>query len=172
MQKKSRKGQNTEVIKFNSRQLIHCLKIENAALKWTTWVNSKTDGSPRSWPCSHAMSTLDHWFETQVLRYVSVSFLYWTRSHDHLRECYRHGYYFFGFTFLETRSCRLQDPLMIFECLRFIRNLSHGVRSLVTFIKTYLEYNQLRLQTLDITEFCMSQCKLNRCILFLYKNHD
>ena len=44
----------------------------------------------------------------------------------------------------------------------FIRNLSHGVRTLklVTFIKTYLEYNQLQLQTLDITKFCMRQRKL------------
>ena len=40
------------------------------------------------------------------------------------------------------------------------------------FIKTYLEYNQLQLQTLDIIEFFMSQCKLSRCILFLYKSHD
>ena len=48
------------------------------------------------------------------------------------------------------------------KCLRFIRNLSHGVRSLklVTFIKTYLEYYQLQLQTLDITKFCMRQRKL------------
>ena len=63
---------------------------------------------------------------------------------------------------------------MIFERLRFIRNLSHGhdVRCFVTFIKTYLEYNQLPLQTSDITEFCMNQYKLSRCILFLYKNHD
>ena len=42
----------------------------------------------------------------------------------------------------------------------------------MTFIKTYLEYNQLQLQTLDIIEFFMSQCKLSRCITFLYKNHD
>ena len=34
--KKNKKGQNTEVMKFNSRQLIHYLKIENAALKWIT----------------------------------------------------------------------------------------------------------------------------------------
>ena len=34
--KKNKKGQNTEVMKFNSRQLIHHLKIENAALKWIT----------------------------------------------------------------------------------------------------------------------------------------
>ena len=54
------------------------------------------------------------------------------------------------------------------KCLRFIRNLSHGVRSLklVTFIKTYLEYNQLQLQTLDITKFCISQSKLRH-----YHNH-
>ena len=39
------------------------------------------------------------------------------------------------------------DPLMIFEYLRFIRNLSHGVCVFVTFIKTYLEYNQMQLQT-------------------------
>ena len=89
-----------------------------------------------------------------LLRYVSVLFLYWTKSHGHHRECYPHRYYFFGFGFLETRSCcPFKYTLVIFECLKFIRNLSHGVRSFVTFIKTYLEYNQLQLQTLDLTEF-------------------
>ena len=33
---KNKKGQNTEVMKFNSRQLIRYLKIENAALKCIT----------------------------------------------------------------------------------------------------------------------------------------
>ena len=33
---KNKKGQNTEVRKFSSRQLIHYLKIENAALKCIT----------------------------------------------------------------------------------------------------------------------------------------
>ena len=53
---------------------------------------------------------------------------------------------------------------MVFECLTFILNLSHGVRArrLVTFIKTYLEYNPLQLKTLDKTEFCMSR-KFSRC---------
>ena len=91
-----------------------------------------------------------------LLRYVSVLFFYWTKSHVHHRECYPHRYYFFGFGFLETRSCcPYKYPLVIFECLKFIRNLSHGVHSFVTFIKTYLpvEYNQLQLQTLDLTEF-------------------
>ena len=32
--KKNKKGQNTEVMKFNSRQFIHYLTIENAALTW------------------------------------------------------------------------------------------------------------------------------------------
>ena len=56
-------------------------------------------------------------------------------------------------------------PLTIFECLKFIRNLSHGVR-VRTFVKTYLGYNQLQLQTLDISKFCMSQRKLRH-----YHNH-
>ena len=47
--------------------------------------------------------------------------------------------------FLETRSCR---PLMFIECLNFLLNLSHGVRSFVMFIKIYAESNQLQLQTL------------------------
>ena len=34
--KKNKKEQNTEVMKFNSRQLIHYFKIENAALKCIT----------------------------------------------------------------------------------------------------------------------------------------
>ena len=42
-----------------------------------------------------------------LLRYVSVLFFYWTRSHSHHRECYQHGYYFFRFGCLETRSCCL-----------------------------------------------------------------
>ena len=75
-----------------------------------------------------------------LLRYVSVLFLYWTSSHSHHRECYRHGHYFFGFGFLETRSCYpFKYPLVIFKCTKFIRNLRHGVRNFVTFIKTYLE---------------------------------
>ena len=36
----------------------------------------------------------------------------------------------------------------------FILNLSHGIRSFVTFMKIYREPNQLQLQTMDITEFC------------------
>ena len=58
---------------------------------------------------------------------------------------------------------------MIFECLKFIFDLRHGVRNSVTFIKIYRESNQLQLQALDITEFWISRCKLSRCILFLWK---
>ena len=85
---------------------VHYLKVAR--------VYSETDGLRRSQPCSHAMSSLrvDHWFETQVQFFsydiVLVLFLHLTRSHGHLRECYWHGYYFFGFRFLETRSCHLQ----------------------------------------------------------------
>ena len=57
---------------------------------------------------AHSQSLVRNSGPIFLLRYVSVLFLYWTRSRDHLRECYRQGYYFFGFSFLETQSCRLQ----------------------------------------------------------------
>ena len=41
----------------------------------------------------------------------------------------------------------LSCPLMINECLNFLLNLSHGVRSFVMFIKIYGESNQLQLQS-------------------------
>ena len=34
VQRKIEKAQNTEVMKFNSKQLIHYLKVEIAALEW------------------------------------------------------------------------------------------------------------------------------------------
>ena len=48
--KKNRKGQNSLVMEFNSRQLIHYLKIEIASLKWKwfecSWIYSERDGAP------------------------------------------------------------------------------------------------------------------------------
>ena len=56
-------------MKFNSGELIRYLKIDCSIEVddlTVAWIYSETGGSPWSWPCSHAMNTLDHWFETQV----------------------------------------------------------------------------------------------------------
>jgi len=132
--KKNKKQQSTEVMKFNSRQLIQHLKIAIAALK-VAWINSETDGAPWSSPCSHTMSTLDFWFESKSNLSSKICFTFTSvlRTCGHLWVRHPHGYYFFGFDFLQTRSYRLY-PLIIFEYLMFILNLSHVVRIFVTFV--------------------------------------
>ena len=46
--KENKKGQNTKVMKFNSRPLIHYLKTETAAVKWKRLnsINSETVSAP------------------------------------------------------------------------------------------------------------------------------
>ena len=151
-------------MKFNSRQFMQDWKcsIEEHYLK-VAWVYSKTDGSPRSWPCSHAMSTLDHWFETGPIflprryRFSFISLLDQVSSSSSGTLSTR---IFFLCVWFSRNS--ILWSLLSFHDLwmsLFIRNLSYGV-------KPYLKYNQLQLQTLDITKFCMRQRKLTH-----YHNH-
>ena len=51
---------------------------------------------------------------------------------------------------------------MIFECLKFILNLSHSVRTFVTFIKIYQGIQSVAITIIYKTECCMSLCKLRK----------
>ena len=50
----------------------------------------------------------------------------------------------------------------IFECLKITLNLSHGVRSFLTFIKIYRRILSTAIKIMDITEFSMSLCKIQQ----------
>ena len=110
--------------------------------------------------------TLDLWFETQgqfssktCLTFISV-----------LDQVSLSSSVMLSKRILSLRLWFSRNSIFnIFECLKLILDLRYGGRNSVTFIKIYRESNQLQLEALDVTEFCISRCKLSTCILFLWK---
>ena len=133
------RGDEIYIHAINSASQDRNCSIERKMIRRQPGLILKQTGNQAS-PFSHAMNTLDFWFESKSNLSSKICFTFTsvlrTRSRGHLWVSYPHGYYFFGFDFLQTRSYLLY-PLITFECLKFILNRSHIVRSFVTFVKIY-----------------------------------